>query len=257
MTIYAGLHRKDRRQCSTLDVLKLLWMLGLALLAQESWASPRVGLLIYTHHLPPYTRQFADGSLRGTIADVVHCALRRVGTPYQIEVVPWARAQTALLNENIDGFFPAARSDERDARGMASKAIGRYSWAWFLPANNPADPESEAFRKKANVGTFHGSLLLQHLQQKGYRIAANPNNIEALVHMLIAGRLDGILAHAEAVEEILARQGALQRVRRSDLSQQDTFLYFNRSFVRRHPDFVSRFNAQLPECRRLAERPLP
>ena len=64
-------HQNDRRQCSSLDFLKLLWMLSLALLAQESGASPRAGLLIYTHHLPPYTRQLADGSLRGTIADTV------------------------------------------------------------------------------------------------------------------------------------------------------------------------------------------
>lgn len=228
--------------------LPLLCLLALTLMGQPQ--AQQLPIRIYTHHLPPYTRRMPDGSLRGAVADVVQCALRQTGQPYRIEVVPWARAQTALLNDQIAGFFPGARSAERDTHGIASKAIGHYTFAWFLPIENQADPESASFRQSANVGTFHGSILLHHLKQNGYRIVANPNDLEALVLMLQTGRVDAILAHAEATEEILARRGVRRHYRRSDLSEQDTYLYFNRNFISHHPDFLPRFNAALPECRR-------
>lgn len=227
--------------------LPLLLLFALSALAQAAQQPIR----FYTHNLPPYTRQLQDGSLRGTVADVVRCALDRSHLPYRIEVVPWARAQTALRDRQVAGFFPGARSDEREAQGIASKAIGHYTFAWFLPAGKLADPESPAFRSIARVGTFHGSILLRHLQQNGYRIAANPNDLDSLVLMLQTGRVDAILAHAEATEEILTRRGVKSQYRRSDLSEQDTYLYFNRSFTAQHPDFVQRFNSALPECRRL------
>lgn len=223
----------------------LLCLLALPMLALA--AQPPIRF--YTHNLPPYTRLHTDGSLSGTVADRVKCALSRVGSPYQIEVVPWARAQTALLNDEIAGFFPGARSTERDAHGLASQPIGHYTWSWFLPVGSSADPESPAFRRTARVGTFHGSILRHHLEQNGYQIVANPNDLDALVQMLQTGRVDAILAHAEATEEILTRKGLISRYRRSDLSEQDTYLYFNRSFVSRHPDFVPRFNAAVTECR--------
>jgi len=210
-------------------------------------------LRLTTHELPPYSfREGTDQRLRGVAVEVVDCALSRIGRPYEVQVVPWARAQKLVQNGEADGFFAASRNTERDAYGVQSAIIADQQWRWYLMAGNPADPLTAEFRDKATVGSFIGANMLDWLRERGFRVEATPPTTEALLKMLRAGRIDAILANNLVMEQLIREQGLEGRLRSVLQEDKPLGVYFSKAFVARNPGFLERFNEQVAPCRKSA-----
>ena len=208
-------------------------------------------LRLTTHELPPYSfREGTDQRLRGVAVEVVDCVLSRIGRPYEVQVLPWARAQKLVQNGEADGFFAASRNAEREAYGVQSAIIADQQWRWYLMAGNPSDPLAADFRDKATVGSFIGANMLDWLREKGYRVQASPPTTEALLKMLRAGRIDAILANNLVMEQLIREQGLEGRLRSVLQEDKPLGVYFSKTFLARNPGFLERFNEQVAACRK-------
>ena len=206
-----------------------------------------------THELPPYSyRDTTQQRLAGIAVEAVDCVMRRMGQPFEVQVLPWARAQKMVQLGEADGFFAASRNSERDSYAVKSAIIAPQQWRWYLLVGNPADPLSPVFREKAQVGSFVGANMLDWLREHGYRAVATPPTTEGLLKMLRAGRVDAILANNLVMERLIQEQGLDGQLRSVLQEDRPLGVYFSKPFLARHPGFLERFNAQVGACRSTA-----
>lgn len=204
-----------------------------------------------THDLPPYGSYQRNGTQKfsGLAVDVVDCIMKRISRPYQLLVVPWARAQRLVQTGEADGFFAASQNLERDAYAVRSQPIAPQEWRWYLLASNMADPLSAEFRQTSSVGSFVGANMLDWLRQNGYKVEASPPTTERLLQMLQLGRVDAILANNLVMDKLL-REHKLETAVRSVLQESKPLsVYFSKPFLAGSPGFLEAFNAQVEPCR--------
>jgi polar amino acid transport system substrate-binding protein len=213
-------------------------------------------LLLATHELPPYSTQ-TDGKPSGMAVRVVQCVAARMKVPLRITFLPWARAQVEAKSGQVDGFFAASRSAERDAYATLTDTIAPQEWRWYFLAKREGeiDPSSADFKQSAKVSSFRGANMQRWLEDNGYRAESPPVDSATLLRMLTRERLDAVLANHLVMEALLARQHPAPAVRSALAQDRPLGVYLTHRFTAQHPGFVARFNAELPAC--LVNKPPP
>ena len=208
-----------------------------------------------THDLPPYGSFTAtEKRFEGIAVSVVDCAMRRAGRSYELMVLPWARAQRTVENGEADGFFAASKNAQRDGYAVMSAIIADQEWRWYLRSDNPADPTSSSFTQQARVGSFIGGNMLDWLDSKGYKVVASPVNTEQLLMMLMARRIDAILANNLVMSELIEKQSLRGQLRSIHQESKPLGVYFSNRFLHKNPDFLLKFNQAVPDCRKQTKR---
>lgn len=223
-------------------------LLGVLLFTAQLSAAP---LRLLTHDLPPYSFPNEQGEADGLAVRPVQCALEKMGVDFSIQFVPWKRAQSMVQDGVADGFFGASRSAERDAYATLSTTIAPQEWRWFLLADNASDPRSEAFRAHSKVSSFIGANMQEWLQQNGYDAEVVPATNQQLLQMLLAKRLDAILANHLVMTELLRENNAEADVRSVLQLDKPLGVYFSHRALKALPgDFIERFNRAVEACQR-------
>jgi polar amino acid transport system substrate-binding protein len=225
---------------------RILGIFCLAALVQAQAAPVR----LLTQQQQPYSDQNIKGQQSGIALETVRCVMNKLQRPFEIKFVPWKRAQTLVEQGDADGFFSASQNSERDRYATLSQMIAPQQWRWYLRAESNVKPSSDEFRQSVTVGAYFGSNMLSWLTHSGYRIYASPPGHDQLLKMLLAGRVGAVLASDLAMNEAMLQGHATQLVRSELLEDKPLGVYFGHHFLgREDPDFMSRFNAQLPFCR--------
>jgi polar amino acid transport system substrate-binding protein len=228
-----------------------LKILTLALCSLATVAQAQVGtVFLTTHELAPYSYlDEHDQRPRGIAVAVVECVLTRMEVPYRIKVTAWARAQKLVQDGVADGFFAGSRNAERDAFAVQSATIADQQWRWYLLADNPVDPSTTRFRKRASVSSFIGANMLDWLIDNDYRVASPPRDTEGLLKMLQAKRVDAILANNKVMDNLLQQQGLDNSIRSVLLQDKPLGVYFSKTFLAKQPGFLDQFNSHVAACR--------
>lgn len=222
----------------------------LAVLLAVSSAVQAQPLRLTTQQQPPYNMEDAKGRQSGLALETVVCALKHMQYPYSIQFLPWLRAQNMVKNGQADGFFPASQNAERDRFAILSETVAPQQWRWYLPADSTVDPTSADFRSQSTVGAYLGSNMQSWLKQTGYSIYAVPYTHDQLLRVLLAGRVQAVLASDLAMQEAIAKAGAEQRVRSVLQQDKPMGVYFSLQFLAgASPDFLPRFNTEVSSCR--------
>jgi polar amino acid transport system substrate-binding protein len=74
--------------------------------------------LAVTEHFPPFAFE-EDGVVKGIDIDIFDLAMERVGVPYEVEIMPWARALKMVEEGDAESILIASYTEERD------------DWAYF------------------------------------------------------------------------------------------------------------------------------
>jgi len=231
-----------------LSVMCLLWIsYGISAHAKNK-------VVLSTHNLCPYGCYSEDAILLdnsnfiGLAADVVKCVFNKMDVPLEIVVVPWARAQRMVKNDQADGFFAASQKSTRDEFAVMSSIIAEQKWTWYLLLENSLNPVESNFKKKAIVGGFIGSNMLKWMEESGYRIGARPLNSERLLKMLLGKRVDAILANDHVMEALLQSYGLKNRIKTFVSNDKPLGVYFSKTFLAKRPLFLAEFNRHIPSC---------
>ena len=201
-----------------------------------------------TEDLPPYVRLEHD-RVTGIAADVVHCVMAQLGRPYEIALLPWARAQALVREGAADAFFPGSRSMLRDDYAVSSVPIAPQDWSFYLKADSPLDPLRPEFKQSATVTSYVGANMLEYLKAEGYRAVQAPSGYVSLVSMLLSGRLDAVLANSLAMDLLIREAGVQDKLRSVVLRSEPLGVYFSKRFLAGAPGVLDKFNAAVPGCR--------
>ncbi len=204
---------------------------------------------LLTQQQLPYSNQQEDGHQSGIALEAVRCAMGKLQRPVEIKFLPWKRAQNLVEQGEADGFFSASQNSERDRYATLSQMIAPQQWRWYFRTDSTAKPLSEEFRQSATVGAYFGSNMLTWLKASGYRIYATPPGHDQLLKMLLAGRVAAVLASDLAMNEAIHTAHAEYKIRSELQEDKPLGVYFGHRFLKEEPEFLTRFNAELPSCR--------
>ena len=208
-------------------------------------------VIITTHELPPYSYFDEDNNFTGIATTVLECVLHKLERPYQIQVVPWKRAQRLVQNHEADGFYAASKNAFRDSYAVMTKAIADQTWTWYLRKESQLDPQSNDFKNNANVSSFLGANMHRWLIDNGYNVSNTPaTDTKSLLKMLLSDRFEAVLANELVMDRLLHETNQSENIRKVDLKNKPLGVYFSNRFLLHNPGFIERFNRQVTPCRK-------
>lgn len=222
----------------------------LALVAKPASGFGEPPVILTTHDLPPYSFRNAEGEIGGLAGSVVGCVFEGIGRQVEIHIVPWKRAQIEVERGQAHGFFAASKNDYRDSYAVMSEIIADQKWTWYLLSETAGNPNSDDFRTGRVVSSFLGANMQGWLIENSYRtVEYPPQDNEALLDMLLKKRFDAILANNQVMDSLLRSQKQSEQVRKILLRNKPLGVYFSKAFLASEPDFLQKFNAEVPKCR--------
>src|SRR5690554_3151996 len=83
-----------------------------------------------TTQSPPY--QFlVNGELSGVSVGILRCVMGQLDRPYDIQLLPWARAVEDLRRQASDGIFTATPDPDLDRLATMSAPFALEKWHWY------------------------------------------------------------------------------------------------------------------------------
>ncbi|MCJ8337068.1 MAG: transporter substrate-binding domain-containing protein [Pseudomonadales bacterium] len=237
---------------------KLIYCLLTLLFSHYLAAKPPLSIILATHNLCPYgcfkdnrhTDNTTASNFSGVATDVVRCSLKSMGIPLRITVLPWKRAESAVITGAVDGFFAASQNEVRDSFALMSGIIAEQKWQWFILKNNSLAPNRAGFKKKATVAGFIGSNMLYWLEKNNFNVTSRPVDTEGLYKLLIRKRVDAVIANNYVMDKILTDAAARQKIKVFTIKDKPLGVYFSHPFIAKHPSFIDAFNKNVALCRR-------
>ena len=222
----------------------------------DGFALSEEKVILTTHNLYPYGSYppgekemvIADETFKGVAVDRVRCVLKKMDTPLEVQVVPWRRAQLLVKRGNADGFFAASQNESRDEFAVKTMSIADQQWNWYLLKENSLSPRDQSFKEKASVGGFVGANMLKWMQEQNYKVTATPNDTEGLLKILLARRVDAVMANNYVMQALLQNYGVEDQVKIYLNVDKPLFVYFSKEFIKSRPMFIEKFNNLIPEC---------
>lgn len=183
-----------------LKVILSMTVLGMVA-GQIAAAQP---IVLSTSNVVP-TAYLVDGTLTGSLVDIVVEAFRRAGYPVEIRLLPLARSQAQVRTGEIDGMFALFKTPEREAFfDYSSEAMMFETQSFFVRTGSPIlfDGDLTKIAKNKvgiNNGSSHGVVLNQALEDGSFPDVERVSGLDSLLKMLTAGRLDVITSSREAI----------------------------------------------------------
>lgn len=227
-----------------------LAILSLPLHAQEPSSS--VLILGTKQEWAPYHIN-TDHGADGLAVRAVACVMARINQPFKIIKLPWARAQYNTEHGSLDGFFAASQNEVRDSYATLSELFLPQERVFYLlksKANQALSAYTiEYIKEHMSVAARAGSNALVSLQKGDFNIQATPLLQDQLLVMLENGRVDAVLENSLVFPELIKNAGKnLDDYHAVVYQTKNMGVYFGRNFLQRNPEFLARFNANLPPC---------
>ncbi|GHF94581.1 hypothetical protein [Thalassotalea marina] len=200
----------------------------------------------------PYHVSTAKGA-DGMSVRAVACIMARINQPYTIDKLPWKRAQVMTKVGQLDGFFSASKSDDRDIFAVQSKVFLPQKRSFFLLKSRLTKPletyTPEYIKQHLLTAGRQGSNALHSLENHGYNIAVKTRDTASLIEVLKHHRADAILDN----ELVLLNDIKGTTFKPSDflivaLEEHPMGVYFAKEFLQKRPQFLADFNREVDAC---------
>lgn len=238
-----------------------------ALVGYLLWPTPPLRIL--TQYYPPYQYTDKDGKIVGTSVDIFHCAMDRMETPYEINMVwgqGWAAGQAAAARGEYQGFFGALHTQERDAFASWSASLGDNYPNYIRLKTNPVDRRS----MDARWGVKKGSGISATVQDRALNVTFRGEDNPEVVGALLSGYVDWIYmdleifrwsARVNEVKDPLLYEMNIgpfvvetQLFHMEPGPPQPYGVYWTYDFLhRKPPNWMDRFNSSIGACRQRRE----
>ena len=169
---------------------------------------------------------------------------------YEINVIPWSRAQKSVEAGLADGFFAASQNRERDNYARLSAIIVDQNWSWYLSKGLTLSPNSEEFKNHVKVSSWIGSNSLKWLEENKYNLKQPSKHNRELVKRLLGGRINGVYASNIVFEAALKDLGeSLDNLKVVKDQYKPMGVYFSKNYLEKNPGFIEDFNVATKKCK--------
>jgi len=221
------------------------WGLLLVLASVCADAQPPVPVRLDTSFEEPY-QVVVDGQLGGLSVTVLECIFNRMQQPYQIQLTSLQRARLNVSRQIADGFFSSAPNSLVDGYAVLSAPLLIEKWYWY--ALDPSLLNLPIWDRQLKIGNVLGSNSMIWLESRGIPVEQKVPRLEQLVEMLRHGRINMLLADSNAMHSTLQQIQDKQKLHQRFVRYSPLGVYFSKTFVDEHPDFLKAFNRQVENC---------
>jgi polar amino acid transport system substrate-binding protein len=181
-------------------------VLLLACLSFAVAAHAQQTLVFSTESYPPFSYRELGGNYRGVGVDQVEIIMRDTGTPYTLEIMPWARAIAMAETQATHCVFAAARTPEREPRfkWVVPLFVDRSILVRHAGSKVTAATLDEA--KQYTVGTHRADYTEGLLKGFGFPKIDLSADVDTTLRKLLQDRID-MMTMSEGVFEKLKTAG--------------------------------------------------
>ena len=208
-------------------------------------AQPPVPVRLDTSFEEPY-QVVVDGQLGGLSVKVLECIFNQLQQPYQIQLTSLQRARLNVSRQIADGFFSSAPNSLVDGYAVLSAPLLMEKWYWY--ALDPSLLNLPIWDKQLKIGSVLGSNSMIWLESRGIKVEQKVPRLEQLVEMLRHGRINMVLADSSAMHSTLEQIEDKQTLHERFVRYSPLGVYFSKTFLDGHPDFLKAFNRQVESC---------
>ncbi|WP_339617855.1 transporter substrate-binding domain-containing protein [uncultured Gilvimarinus sp.] len=212
--------------------------------ARADAAVPSVRVVLGTNTPSAYSADKTSNSL-GQSAELVRCVFAHLPFEVSLHVQPWRRVQQEVLTGASDGFFTAMSDPQVDQYAALTDPLVLEKWYWFSRSDTPRDANPVRLRS----GTILGSQQQLWYELNGHSSTLSAQDLPQLIKLLLAGRIDVILADREHFIEAASALGVTaERYQAQFFRYVPLGVYLGREFLADNADFIAHFNQKIPLC---------
>jgi polar amino acid transport system substrate-binding protein len=192
------------------------WVLASLFLGSSALAGEQPTLTILTELWPPYVMRDDNGTPVGADLDLACAVLRQMGYRTEIRVLPWKRVlQQARLRQGdavLDVFFESSRQQWLH---YPEEPLSYSGEVLFYPVARPLHFEQLSDLKGLRIGVqadyAYSPDFLAYSGVTRVAMTGDGNMIKQL-HLMMAGRLDGVVLNERVGGYLLRTQGLQDQV---------------------------------------------
>lgn len=142
--------------------------------AQAATDGPRLRLL--TEHSPPVSMLGGDKVI-GSGTEKVREIMRRTGTDYTLELLPWRRAFTFAQRSPNVCLFSTTRTADREAQFKWVGPTDEAEWILLGRSDRVFQLATLEDARKLRIGTYNGDARDEYLRARGFQVDPAPNDL--------------------------------------------------------------------------------
>lgn len=147
-----------------------------ALIAFVSVAASAGTLTILAEHAPPASMLVGE-AVGGRETEKVREAMRRTGTDYHIDLLPWKRAYLTALKQADTCVYSTARTPEREALFKWVGPTDEAEWVLFGLKDHAFPLRRLEDARTLRIGTYNGDARDDYLRSRGYHVDPSNNDL--------------------------------------------------------------------------------
>lgn len=184
----------------------------------------------------------------------IACAMKKMGRPYSVKEVPWARAQLETKKGIFDGFFMATKNDKRDRYAVFSEPFMKIRWLYVVRKDSAITPDDPDFSDRicaANNGSSRHTWLTKKFNQKVLaRKIVGTTDSKRTIKMLQLGRVEVALENESHLKDVFKELAISPSGFKTFVARERPMsVYFGKAFLKSEPEFLDTFNKNIRACK--------
>jgi polar amino acid transport system substrate-binding protein len=181
-----------------------LLLSGTALSCTAGAANAQV-LTLLTEEYPPYnfTR---DGVITGAAVEQAELIMKALGTPYALDILPWARALSLAESQPWTCVFTTGHDEERHKRFKWVEPLLVDRMVMLRKIGSGINPAGIEEAKRFTIGTQRGDFSSTFLENHAFPKIDLATDIETTLRKLLADRID-LMVTSEKTFEAMRDEG--------------------------------------------------
>jgi polar amino acid transport system substrate-binding protein len=158
---------------------------------------------LLTEEYAPYnfTR---NGEISGASVEQVRLIMKAIDVPYNLEILPWARAFSRAETETDSCVFTTGHDDERDRRFKWIEPLLIDKMVMVRKAGSGIDPLTIEAAKRFTIGTQRDDFSYSFLTANGFPKIDLAADLEATLRKLLNNRIDLMMTSEKTFETMQA-----------------------------------------------------
>lgn len=166
-------------------------------------------LRLLTEEYPPYNFS-KNGIISGAAVEQAELMMKALGTPYSLEILPWARALSLAENQPWTCVFTTGHDEERDKRFKWVEPLLIDRMVMLRKVGSGVNPANIEEAKRFTVGTQRGDFSGTYLQNHAFPKIDLAADMETTVKKLLVGRIDMMVTSEKTFEAMRDEGKALE-----------------------------------------------
>lgn len=165
-----------------------------SLAANSSEAKTESPVIFFTHGDTRMAQLQPDGSLKGTAYELFACSMEKMNQPFKVSIAPLSRANKLMTSHTNGVWFPSAMNTSKERMARMVGPASETSLYFFMRKDNPLQPGTREFKRKARVTAYKGSAMERHLLKERYVYTEGSADVQRMIYMLMSDQADALLA---------------------------------------------------------------